>query len=293
MSSPAGRSEPAPDRGSAAAAQGAGVSVRAQTGDGWAVPDAILTVTDLSGRQVARAVASPEGVACTEPLPSGRYTAILSAAGYLPIARTATVGSTGSASLGTVTLARAGGLELPEPGIWTIDPAHTAINVTARHLGITSVRGRFTAFGGKIVVADPVERSTVQVTVQAESIDTGNKMRDDHLRSEDFLSVEKYPTIEFHSTGLRPRGGDKWTMYADLSLNGMTRPIELDLTYLGTGPDPWGGTRAAFHASTELHRDDFAMTYNQIVRAGIVLVSTTLQVELDVQAVQGDTLPVT
>jgi len=268
-----------------------GVNALVRTGDGWAVQHAVLTVTDLSGNQVARSGADQDGAVSTEALPAGTYTAILTAAGYAPVARTAMVTASGSAPLGTVTLNRVGGVELPPPGVWTIDPAHSSINVSARHLGMSSVRGRFDAFSGTIEVAHPVERSSVSAEIQAASVDTNNKMRDDHLRSKDFLDVERHPVITYRSAGLTQLSEERWTLDGELTLNGITRSVPLELTYLGTGPDAWGGTRAAFHAVTDLHRDDFAITYNQVLRAGIGAIGATLRVEIDIQAVQGDTLP--
>ncbi|MET7929635.1 YceI family protein, partial [Streptomyces sp. NPDC005349] len=110
-------------------------------------------------------------------------------------------------------------------------------------------------------------------------------------KTPDFLDVETFPEITFRSTGLEPAGSDRWTVHGELTLHGVVRPVDLDLSYLGTGADPWGGTRAAFRATTELKREDFAMNYNQVVQAGISAIGTTLKVELDIQAVQGDTLP--
>jgi polyisoprenoid-binding protein YceI len=103
--------------------------------------------------------------------------------------------------------------------------------------------------------------------------------------------VARFPEITYRSTGLTPAGSDRWTVSGELTLHGVVRPVDLDLAYLGTGADPWGGTRAAFRATTELHREDFAMNYNQVVQAGIAAIGTTLRVELDVQAVQGESLP--
>jgi polyisoprenoid-binding protein YceI len=271
--------------------QAEGVHALVRTGDGWAVQHAVLTVTDLSGNQVARSGADQDGMVSTDALPTGTYTAILTAAGYAPVARTAMVTASGSAPLGTITLNRVGGAELPPPGKWTIDPAHSSINVTARHLGMSSVRGRFDDFAGTLEIAHPVERSSVTAVIQSASIDTNQKMRDDHLRSKDFLDVEHNPVITYRSTGLAQLSEERWALDGELTLNGVTRPVQLDLTYLGTGPDAWGGTRAAFHAVTELHRDDFAITYNQVLRAGIGAIGATLRVEIDIQAVQGESLP--
>ncbi|HEX9338343.1 MAG TPA: YceI family protein, partial [Pseudonocardiaceae bacterium] len=212
--------------------------------------------------------------------------------GFAPMARTAVVTASGSAALGVLALSRIGGdADLPEPGVWTIDPVHSRISVTARHLGIASVRGTFTEFAGRIDVARPVERSTVHAVIQAASIDTGNKLRDDHLRSADFLDVDRHPAIEYRASGVTPLGGERWRMAGELALNGITRSVPLELAYFGVGPDAFGGTRTAFHAVTELRREDFAITYNQIVRAGITLIGATLRVEIDVEAVRGDSLP--
>lgn len=161
----------------------------------------------------------------------------------------------------------------------------------AQHLGISSVHGRFTEFGGRIEVSEDIEKSRVEAVIQAASIDTGNAMRDGHLKSPDFLNVEEFPQLTYRSTHLSTAGADRWTVHGELSMHGVVRDVDLDLTYLGTGPDPWGGVRAAFRAVAELRREDFAMNYNQVVAAGIAAIGTTLRVELDIQAVQGEELP--
>lgn len=284
---------PGNDPTAVAARNGAsGVSAQARTTDGWPVATAVLTVTDATGQQVARAGADAEGRLATDQLPSGTYTAIITSPGFSPVARTAVVTASGSAPLGSVALTRVGGgPDLPEVGVWSIDPAHSTISVTARHIGIASVRGRFTEFGGQLTVARPVERSTVSAVIQAATIDTGNKMRDDHLRSADFLDVDVHPTIEYRGTGVVAQGGENWRMDGELVLNGVTRPVSMNLEFLGTGPDAWGGMRASFHAVTDLKRDDFAITYNQTLAGGITMIGTTLRVEIDVEAVHGELPP--
>ncbi|MGW4965159.1 YceI family protein [Nonomuraea sp. NPDC004186] len=278
------------DRQSAPAAR-RGLHALVRTKDGWAVQHAIVTVTDLTGQQVARAEADAEGVVSTGPLAPGVYTAVATAAGYTPAAMTAIATGSGAAELGTVVLARQGGVDLPPPGIWTLDPAHCTIAATAQHLGLSTVRGRFTQFAGRIEVGTDPETSSVAADIVAASIETGNGTRDDHLRSADFLNAAAYRMISYRSTGLTPAGPDRWIVHGTLTLAGVQRPVDLDLAYLGTGPDPWGGLRAAFRAETELRREDFAMTYNQVVRAGVNLIGSTLKVELDIQAVQGASLP--
>lgn len=277
---------PGPHLNGAAAA--AGVTARVRSKDGWAVRNAVLTVTDFAGSQAARAEADDNGLAVTGPLAPGTYTAIVMAPGYAPAARTTIVTASGSATLGTITLDRAAAVDLPPPGRWTIDPAHSTITITARHMGLASVKGVINEFSGTIDIAEPVESSAVQARMRADSIDTGNRMRDDHLRSPDFLDVPTYPLIEYTGTGVTPQGDDRWTVDGELTLHGTTRPVQLDLTYQGTGPDPWGGRRAAFRATTQLHRKDFAINWNQSVAADVVLVGWTLQITLDIEAVQGN-----
>ncbi|MFJ9340532.1 YceI family protein [Streptomyces sp. NPDC101733] len=269
------------------------LTARIRTRDGWAVSHAVVTVTDTTGAQVVRAEADGEGaVRDATALAPGAYTVIVTAVGYAPSASSALVTASGRAEVGNVVLARQGGTELPPPGPWTIDPAHSSVGAVAQHLGISSVHGRFTAFSGRIDI-DPreVSASRVEAVIDAASMDTGNAMRDGHLRSADFLDVETYPEITYRSTGLTPAGSDRWTVHGELTLHGVARPVDLDLAYLGTGADPWGGTRAAFRATAELRREDFAMNYNQVVQAGIAAIGTQLRVELNIQAVQGDALP--
>ncbi|WP_405658266.1 YceI family protein [Streptomyces sp. RK9] len=272
-----------------------GLTARVRTRDGWAVPHAVVTVTDMTGTQVLRADADGEGVVrdATE-LAAGPYTVIVTAVGYAPAAATALVTASGRADVGQVVLGRAGGTELPPPGPWTIDPVHSSVAAVAQHLGISSVRGRFGEFSGRVEIAENaenMEKSRVEAVIGAASIDTGNAMRDGHLKSGDFLDVETYPEITYRSTGLEPAGSDRWTVRGELGMHGVVRPVDLDLAYLGTGADPWGGTRAAFRATAELRREDFAMNYNQVLQAGISAIGTTLKVELDIQAVQGESLP--
>lgn len=263
-----------------------------RTAEGWAVEHAVLTVTDPAGHQIAREAADARGAVALAPLPPGSYTAVVTAAGYTPVARTLRVGSDGAASLGEVVLVPvAEAVELPPAGPWTIDPMHSSVVATARHLGIASIKARFPDLSGRIEIGRPAERSSVHAEIKAASIDTGIKMRDDHLRSPDFLDVDVHPVITFVSTGLRQRSADSWTLTGELTLHGERRPVELALTYGGWGPDPWGGVRAAFHAETTLHRNDFAINYSAMVRAGVAAVGTTVKIELDIEAVQGESLP--
>ncbi len=269
------------------------LTAKIRTRDGWAVSHAVVTLTDMTGTQVLRAEANDEGVVQDATvLTPGAYTAIVTAVGYDPAAATAFVTASGRAEIGAVTLTRQGGTELPPPGFWTIDPVHSTVTAVAQHLGFASVRGRFDEFAGRIEIApDDVAKSRVEAVITSSSIDTGNRMRDDHLRSADFLDAEAHPQITYASSGLTPIGTDRWIVHGELTLNGVARPVDLDLSYLGSGPDAYGAVRAAFRATAELRRDDFAIKYNQVLQAGIAAVGTTLKVELDIQAVQGEALP--
>ena len=264
------------------------VTATVRAGDGWPVPGAALTVIDPAGAQVARVQGDEDGAAIASGLAAGTYTAIITALGYEPVARTTLVHDGRAAALGVVELLQVGGSDLPAPGRWRIDPVHSSVRATARHLGISSIHGRFTEFGGEIRIGNPVESSAVEVAIAAASIDTANAMRDDHLRAADFLDVEQHPEIAFRSTALRPRGGDAWDLDGELTLCGVTRPVRLDTRFAGVGPDPWGGTRASASATAQLRREDFAMTFNQSLRTGIAAIGTTLRVEIDIQAVRED-----
>ncbi|HWG02287.1 MAG TPA: YceI family protein [Trebonia sp.] len=264
------------------------LSARVRASGGWAVRGAVLIVTDPLGQQSARADGDEDGVVTSQELPPGTYTAVVTAPGYQPVARTAVVTASGAASLGTLTLARAANVPLPAPGRWTIDPAHSSVRITARHMGVASVTGFLTEVSGGIEITEPPENSSVRAVMQAASVDTGNKARDDHLRSPDFLDVAAYPVIEYAGTGVTSQGDDRWTVTGRLTLRGTRRDIPLELTYLGTTADPWGGERAAFRATAELRRHDFQMTWNQSLPAGGVMVGSVLQITIDTEAVHGD-----
>ncbi|MGW4244571.1 YceI family protein [Nocardia sp. NPDC004722] len=269
-----------------------GLTAEIRSAEGWPIPGAVLTVTDLQGHQLARATAGEAGTAATEPLPAGMHTAVVTAPGHQPVARVVRIAAAGANTLGTVRLDReADAVSTPPPGPWTIDPMHSTVQATARHLGIASIKARFAELGGRLDIAEIFEQSTGFAEIKAATVDTGIGMRDDHLRSADFLDVDHHPLITFTGTGFRRTTPDTWLMPGELTLHGRTRPVDLTVTYGGYGPDPWGGTRAAFHAETLLHREDFAIDYNAMVRAGIAAVGTTVKIELDIELVQGNQLP--
>ncbi len=191
-----------------------------------------------------------------------------------------------STSASTETTRTIPGVDLPPAGAYQIDPAHTDVEFVARHLGISKVRGRFAAFSGTVEIAEDPLVSSVEVTIEAASIDTRSEDRDAHLRSGDFLDVEAHPHLTFRSTGVRHTRGDRFEVDGELTVRGVTRPVTLDVQYLGTARDPWGGDRIAFTASTELDREAFGLTWNQALETGGVLVGKKVRIELDVQAVR-------
>ena len=130
---------------------------------------------------------------------------------------------------------------LPKTGTYAIDPAHTEVGFVARHLIGTKVRGRFTDVVGTFTVADPIENSTVEATVQAASIHTNQEQRDDHLRTNDFLDVPNHPTLTLKSTALKPAKGNHWVLTADLTIRGVTKSVDFDVEFLGEGPGHGGG----------------------------------------------------
>jgi polyisoprenoid-binding protein YceI len=169
--------------------------------------------------------------------------------------------------------------------MWKLDPNHTLIGAVARHLMVTRVRGRFTSFEGAVHIAETPEESWAELDIDAASIDTGVDQRDEHLRSADFLDVESHPKITFRSSSVEVTGDDRLRVTGDLTIRGITRPITLDVIFEGVGPDPWGGTRVGFTMSGELRREDWNMTWNVPLEGGGVLVSKSVQLEIEAQAV--------
>jgi polyisoprenoid-binding protein YceI len=178
----------------------------------------------------------------------------------------------------------AAGTTDPAPGSYQIDPSHSSLEAVARHLMVSKVRGRFGDFAGTIVVADDVTQSRVEVEIDAASINTHDVQRDGHLRSDDFLDVERFGKLRFVSTQVERVGSD-WKVRGDLTIRDVTQAVTLAVSYLGQLSDPWGNTRAAFSATTQLDRESFGMTWNQALEAGGVVVGKTLNIELEIEAV--------
>ncbi|MFD7379244.1 YceI family protein [Streptomyces mirabilis] len=248
------------------------------------VSQAEFVVSDAMGRKVVSGGTDPFGAFVTT-MPAGRYQLALSAEGYIPHRATVTVEENVLTSLGEVTLQVARLPKLPKPGDWEIEPTHSSIAFTVRHIGLARIHGRFNSFAGVVRIADPVERSAMHVVIDAASVDTNFRMRDDYVRSAEFLDVERFPTLEFYSERFVHKGGSRWAVTGALSLHGVTRTVTLDAEYLGIGNGLQGEVRAACLARTELHRDDFTVSWQKMLARGIAVVGQTIGVELDVQIV--------
>lgn len=178
------------------------------------------------------------------------------------------------------------GREVPPSGHYIIDPSHSSLQIIARHLMISKVRGHFDEFTGSIIVAEEPTESRVEAVVQASSIDTGDPQRDDHLRSTDFLDVEHHPEITFRSAHVRPIPNDRWEVTGDLTIRGVTRTVGMEVEYCGTMTDPWDNVRIALLATGGVNREDFDITWNQALEAGGFLVGKGLRFECDIEAVR-------
>jgi polyisoprenoid-binding protein YceI len=171
-------------------------------------------------------------------------------------------------------------------GTWTIDPVHSEVSFVVRHMMVSKVRGRFDKFEGSIETAPNPLQSTVTATVDLSSVNTGNETRDNHIRSEDFFHIEKHPTMTFRSTGIRAEG-ENFLLDGDLTLRGVSRPVTFFLEVNGFGPDPYGGTRSGFSATTEINRNDWNVSYNGPIpgaSSGMVL-SDRVTINLEIEAV--------
>lgn len=170
---------------------------------------------------------------------------------------------------------------------WNLDTAHSGIHFSVRHMVFAKVRGRFGAWRGKVDL-DPQDltRSSVEVEIDSASIDTGVADRDTHLRSGDFLDVERFPKLRFKSSKVEKAGGDRYRLHGELTIRDVTREVVLDAEYGGQAKDPWENQRVAFTATTSLDRGDFGLKWNQVLEAGGVLVAERIDVEIEVQAVK-------
>ena len=169
-------------------------------------------------------------------------------------------------------------------GTWVIDRSHSTVGFTVRHLMVSKVRGTFSEFDGAIEIGESPLDSSVTATIALESIDTKDAQRDAHLRSHDFFETEAYPTMTYRSTAVH-QSGDDFVVDGELTLHGVTRPVQLALEFNGVSSDPWGGTRAGFSATTEINRRDFGIDITLPLDGGGVVVGDKVKVELEIEAI--------
>ncbi|HEU4403374.1 MAG TPA: YceI family protein, partial [Candidatus Polarisedimenticolia bacterium] len=169
---------------------------------------------------------------------------------------------------------------------YTIDPEHTNIGFKVKHF-FSKVPGRFNKFEGTMTLdqAD-LSKATVNVSIDAASIDTNEPARDKHLRSDAFFDVEKNPKITFQSTKVRPAGPNKLQIDGNLSIRGVTKPVTLDVDVLGFGPDAWGGYRGGFEAHTQINRLDYGVSWNDVVEGGGYILGNDVEITLNIEAVK-------
>jgi len=177
-------------------------------------------------------------------------------------------------------------VQMPGAGVWDIDAAHSSVGFVARHLMVAKVRGSFGTFSGSVTIGERPEDSSVTAILDAVSINTSDEMRDGHLRSPDFLDVEKYPTLEFRTTKVEQTGATTLRADGELTIRDVTRPVSLDVSYLGLVADPFGNDHAVFSAETEIDREEWGITWNKALETGGVLVGRKVKIELEIQAVR-------
>ena len=181
------------------------------------------------------------------------------------------------------------GVRLPTPGVYDFDPGHTTVAFVGRHLLVTRVRGRFLAFSGSLHVAERPQESRAELVIRADSLESGLKDRDDHLRGPDFLDVAHHPTITFRSTAINHVEDDRWRATGYLTIRGSTRPVDVDIEFGGGVLDPWGNEKIGFSVQTVFNREDFGLTWNMVLDGGGLVASTHIRVEIDVEAVRRPT----
>jgi polyisoprenoid-binding protein YceI len=172
-------------------------------------------------------------------------------------------------------------------GTYAIDASHSRFGFVARHAMVTKVRGSFNEFEGTATIdgANP-SNSSVNVTIKVDSIDTRNKQRDDHIRTNDFLDVANYPEITFVSTAIEHAGGDEFQVTGDLTVRGITKSISFPLEFQGAATDPFGNSRIGFEGSVVINRKDWGVNWNAALEAGGVLVSEKVTLEFEISAVK-------
>ena len=174
-------------------------------------------------------------------------------------------------------------------GEYTLDPTHSRIGFVARHAVVTKVRGQFRDFEGTLILnGDDPARSGAQVTIQATSIDTGQADRDAHLRSNDFFDMDEFPEITFSATAIVPDSETEYKVTGDLTMRGVTKPVTVDIEFLGATIDPFGNERVGFEGSVRVNRKDWGINWNAALEAGGMLVSEKVTLEFEIAAIKAN-----
>jgi polyisoprenoid-binding protein YceI len=171
-------------------------------------------------------------------------------------------------------------------GTWSVDPVHSTVGFSVKHVGIATVRGKFEDFEGTLEIGEGDETARAYGTVQGVSINTGDSGRDEHLRSADFFGVEQNPELRFESRQVTQVDDDTFEIVGDLSMNGVTNPLTLTAEVQGEETDPWGNERVALEVTGQLNRGDWNMTFNQALGSGNLLVGEKVKLQLDIAAVK-------
>ena len=171
---------------------------------------------------------------------------------------------------------------------WNLDPAHSSIEFSVRHMGFATVRGRFKTFAMDVESDDQDRLSRVEATIEAQSVDTGEPQRDQHLRSADFLDAERFPELRFAGTRIEALDRNRYRVTGDLTVRGEARPVTFDVEVQDPINDPFGNVRVAAEARGKLNRKDWGLTWNQVLEAGALLVGEEVKFTLDVQAVAAE-----
>lgn len=187
--------------------------------------------------------------------------------------------------MSTTAVRTVAGVAIPSPGRWTIDPGHAEVAFVGRHFGLTKVRGRFTGVAGHADIADDIADSTITVSIDMATVDSGDATRDDHLRSADLFDSASHPIATFTSTRIE-HDGASGTVAGHLTIKGVTRPVTLTVDYLGHARDPWDNDRAVFSASAAINREDWGLTWNMLLEAGGLLVSKEIRLEIEVELIR-------
>jgi polyisoprenoid-binding protein YceI len=171
---------------------------------------------------------------------------------------------------------------------WNVDPAHSAVHFSVRHMVVSKVRGRFGSWKANLNLGngDDLSDAQVDVTIDAASIETGVADRDKHLRSADFLNTEAFPELRYQSRRVEQAGKGSYRVIGDLTIAGVTREVPLSVSYGGHAKDPWGNEKALFSAEASILRQDFGLKWNQLLEAGGVLVGDKIEIEIELQAVK-------